>query len=70
MQGKRSLFIVSQVVEEAYTLWPSSTAFSDHEEGAGSEVELPGLKLAPISDVSSIVIGGLMYHAIALFSVF
>ena len=32
---------------------PSSTAFPGHEQGAGWDVELPGLELAPIWDLGT-----------------
>ena len=38
----RSLFRVSHVGAGSQSLGPSSTAFSGHRQGAGSEARLPG----------------------------
>ena len=51
--GHRNLFHVSHVGAGSQSFGPSSTAFPGHRQGAGWEVELPGLELVPIWDLGA-----------------
>ena len=44
--GARNFFQVSHMGFGYQSFGPSSTAFSGHKQGAGWEVEMPGLELA------------------------